>query len=170
MPTYPPIPAGKILTSGLLTSMLPLHVEKLADESRASTTTMTNDSDLVLGVEANAIYRVIAYIIYSQNLAAGASAGITIGWSGPTGATLTWTSGGTSGPTQTTTQDVTAQPISLTRQLPSNLGTFMAAMPLGLLTTSSTAGNFALQWAQVASSATPTLVRAGSWVELRRLS
>jgi hypothetical protein len=167
---YPTIPAGKTVTAGLLTSMLPLTVEKLADESRASSTTMTNDSELLLAVEANAVYRLIGYIIYSQNLAAGASAGITIGWSGPSGATLQWTSGGTSGPTATTTQDVTQNSIAQTRQLPANLGTNMVGMPIGTLTTSSTAGNLRLQWAQVASSATATIVRAGSWLELRRMS
>jgi hypothetical protein len=167
---YPTISPGTTITAGLLTSMLPLAVQKPSDEPRASTTTMTNDGDLLLPVEANAVYELTAYIVYSQNLAASSTTGITIGWSAPSGATLTWTSGGTSGPTQTTTQDVTAQPISLTRQLPSNLGTNMAAMPFGTLTVSSTAGNFALQWAQVASNGTATIVKAGSWLHLRRTS
>ena len=167
---YPAILAGQTATAGLLTSMLPSIAYKGADESRASTTTMANDSALTLAVEANAVYALTGYIPYSQNLAAGASAGITIGWSGPSGATLLWTSGGTSGPTATTTQDVTSNTISQTRQLPSNLGTFMSAIPFGTLVTSGTAGTLAFQWSQVASNATATIVRAGSWIQLRRVS
>lgn len=167
---YPTILAGQRITASLLSSMQPQVVIKLADESRASTTTMANDSELSLSVEANATYALTSYIVYSQNLAAGASAGIAIGWSGPTSATLRWTSGGTSGPTATTTQDVTAQPIGSTRSLPANLSTFMAAMVFGKLVTSSTAGTLYLQWAQVASDATPTIVRSDSWMQLRRTS
>lgn len=170
MSKYPSLYAGQRATADLLDSMLPLQATKSADTSRASTTTLTADPDLQLAVAANAVYTVIGYIVYSQNATASSTTGITIGWSGPTSATLQWTSGGTSGPTATTTQDVVSNSISGTRSLPSNLGTSMVAMPFGKLVTSSTAGTLAMTWAQVASNATATLMRAGSWLELRRVS
>jgi len=143
---------------------------KTADETRASTTTMANDGALTIGVQANAAYALTGYIIYSQNLAASSSTGIKIGWSAPVGSTLQWTSGGTDGPTSLTGQDVTSQSLAQTRSLPSNLGTFMSAIPFGYLATAGSAGTLALQWAQVASNATGTVVRAGSWIRLRRIA
>ncbi|MFF2331860.1 MULTISPECIES: hypothetical protein [unclassified Streptomyces] len=167
---YPPVLAGDLITASLLTSLMPLEALKTADESRASSATMANDAELSIPVVANAKYQVQGYLIYSQNLAASATTGIKIGWSAPTGASLLWTSGGTDGPTSLTGQDVTSQTIAATRSLPSNLGTFMTGIPFGTLTTVGAAGTFTLQWAQVASNATPTIVRASSWIRLRRVA
>ncbi|MFF7180134.1 hypothetical protein [Streptomyces sp. NPDC008121] len=155
-------------TAELLESMLPLEAVKVSDEPRNSTTTMANDAALVVPVEANAMYTVGGYIIYSQNLAASASTGIKLGWAGPAGATMQWTSGGTDSPTSLTGQDVTSQAITATRNLPSNLGTYMSAIPFGTLFTAGAAGTLAVQWAQIASNGTPTIVRAGSRLCLRR--
>lgn len=145
-------------------------VRKTADETRTSTTTMANDTSLTIGVQASAAYALTGYVIYSQNLAASATTGIKIGWSGPASATLQWTSGGTDGPTSLTGQDVTSQTLASTRSLPSNLGTFMTAIPFGYLATAGSSGSLSLQWAQVASNATGTIVRAGSWLRLRRIA
>jgi hypothetical protein len=165
---YPVIAAGQRVTAGLLVSMLPLSVAKIADEPRASTVTMASDSALTLPVEANATYQMEAYVVYSQNLAASSTSGIKVGWSGPSGSSLQWSSGGTDGPTSLTGQDVTSNSISQTRSLPSNLATFMRGDAIGLLTVGATAGAFAFSWAQVSSSATQTIVRAGSWLRLLR--
>lgn len=167
---YPTIAAGQRVTASLLASMLPLSVVKATDEQRSSNTTMTTDNALTLAVAANATYLFEGYVSYSQNLGASSTAGIKIGWTAPIGATLTWSSDGTDGPTSLTGQDATSQPITQTRSLPANGVTSMRAAPTGLLTTGGTAGAFALQWAQVSSSATPTIVRAGSWVRLIRVS
>jgi hypothetical protein len=163
---YPVIAAGQRVTAGLLTSMLPLSAVKAADESRASNTTLTADSALTISVAAGT-YQVEAYIAYSQNLAASSTTGIKVGWTAPAGSSLLWSSGGTDGPTSLTGQDVTANAIGLTRSLPANLGTFMRADAIGLLTVG-TAGTFAFAWAQVASNATATIVRGGSWLRLIR--
>lgn len=167
---YPTIAAGQRVTASLLTSMLPITVVKQADEQRSSTTTMATDAELTLAVVANATYLFEGYVSYSQNLGASSTAGIKIGWTAPTGASLTWSSDGTDGPTSLTGQDATSQPITQTRSLPANGVTSMRAAPTGLLTVSSTAGTFGLQWAQVSSSATPTFVRAGSWLRLIRVA
>lgn len=166
---YPELLSGQEITPELLALIVPLEARKLADEPR-SNATLATDSTLFVPVAAQAAYEVTGYIIYSQNLAASATSGITIGWSAPAGATFQWTSGGTSGTTATTTQDVTVQNLAATRGLPSNLGTRMSGIPFGTLVTSVTAGTFALRWAQVATSATATIVHADSWIRLRRVS
>ncbi|MET9957027.1 hypothetical protein ABZ135_36505 [Streptomyces sp. NPDC006339] len=171
---------GEVVTAALMNAEIrdqlntltadDVTVRKSGDTTRASTTTMANDPDLTIGVVANGVYRLTGYIVYSQNLAASASSGIKIGWSGPALATMQWTSGGTDGPTSLTGQDVTSNSISQTRSLPSNLGTFMSAIPVGYLAVAGTAGSLSFQWAQVASNATGTIVRAGSWINLRRIA
>jgi hypothetical protein len=148
--------------------MQPLSAVKAADEPRASTVTLAADSDLTLAVAAGATYEVEAYLAYSQNLAASSTTGIKIGWSAPSGSSLLWSSGGTDGPTSLTGQDVTANSLAQTRSLPSNLATLMRADAIGLLTVGGTAGAFAVTWTQVASNATATIVRAGSWLRLIR--
>ncbi|MET9953501.1 hypothetical protein ABZ135_18390 [Streptomyces sp. NPDC006339] len=165
--SYPPLFAGQILTPELIGSLLPLEVTKQADEPR-TTATMAADSELVLPVAANATYQLEGYIIYSQNTGASATTGANFGWTGPSGATLQWTSGGTSGPANLTTQDITAGPITAIRGQPANGATRMAIIPFGTLITT-TGGTFALRWAQVAANAIPTFVHANSWISLRRI-
>lgn len=167
---YPTISAGQTVTAGLLASMLPLSVVKTTDESRSSNATMTTDNALTLAVAAGATYLLEAYVSYSQNLAASSTSGIKLGWTAPSGSTLVWSSDGTDGPTSLTGQDVTSNSLATTRSLPSNLGTSMRAAPTGSLVVGGTAGTFGLQWAQVSSSTTPLLVRAGSWIRLIRVS
>ncbi|NJP42265.1 hypothetical protein [Actinacidiphila epipremni] len=167
---YPTIHAGQRVTAGLLASMLPLSVVKTVDESRASTTAMATDGALKLTVEAGATYLMEGYVSYSQNLAASSTSGIKLGWTAPAGSTLVWSSDGTDGPTSLTGQDVTSNGLAGTRNLPSNLGTAMRAAPTGQLTVGGTGGTFGLQWAQIASNATATLVRAGSWLRLIRVA
>ncbi|MEV7282881.1 hypothetical protein [Streptomyces sp. NPDC093111] len=166
---YPELLSGQEITPELLAAIMPLEARKLADEQRTNAT-LAADAVLSVPVAAQAAYRVTSYIIYSQNLAASATSGITIGWTAPAGATLQWTSGGTSGTTATTTQDVTVQNLAATRGLPSNLGTRMSAIPFGTLVTGVTAGTFSLRWAQVAVNAIPTFVHADSWISLRRVA
>ncbi|MFF5972209.1 hypothetical protein ACFY7C_11890 [Streptomyces sp. NPDC012769] len=166
---YPSLYAGQILTPELLSSLMPLEVTKLADEQRTNAT-MAADSELALSVAANARYELTGYVIYSQNAGASATTGANFGWSGPAGATLQWTSGGTSGPANLTTQDVTAGNLSSVRGQPANGITRMAIIPVGTLITAGASGTFALRWAQVATNAVPTYVHADSWIRLRRVA
>lgn len=166
---YPEIKAGQRVTSSLLRSMRPQFAYKTADESRSSTTTLTADGELFIPVEANAKYLLTGFLITSQNNIPAAGFGFRVGWYGPTGATLSWSSYGTSSQTTATTYDVTVNSITQTRDWAANGTTFMSGAPQGSLEVGSTSGTFGVRWSQVASSGTATFMRAKSWIRLERI-
>ncbi|MGW3651906.1 hypothetical protein [Streptomyces sp. NPDC000878] len=168
MPKYPPVYAGTAVTAAFLESMLPIIETKTATESVTNSITMQNDDQLFAAVEANATYSVDLHLFYD----AATAADITFGWSGPSGAAMTWgmigaqvnvTSSGT-------VPDVTMQTriISEVQDLGGGASTGTYAWVHGTLTTAGTAGNLNLRWAQRALSATATNVRAGSQLSLKR--
>jgi hypothetical protein len=146
-----------------------LFALKTSDESVASSTTLQNDDQLVLSVAANAKYRMIGYIVYDG--AADPAGGLKLQFTGPSGATMPWTNFGAniSGASQynvVVEQLAAASP----RSVPTNNGVLMSCAPKGLLVVSSTAGSLQLKWAQNSSSATATVVKANSWLELVRVA
>lgn len=165
---YPDILAGEDITAGLLTSMLPIIVPKAATEPLTASTTMQNDDELFASVAANATYSVMLHLFHD----AATAADITIGWSGPTGATMNWgavvahvneTSSGT-----VTQVSMQTRIISEVQDIGGGASTGTYSVVHGTLITSSTAGTLNFQWAQRVSSATPTNVRAGSCLILHR--
>lgn len=168
MATYPPIPPGTTLTYGLLTSMLPITATKTANEPVTSSTTLQNDDELLVAVEANAMYDVLLHLLHDS-----ATAGdVVIGWSGPSGATMNWGMIGAQVTTtsSTTVPDVTmpALTIAQTNALGggASIGTY--CLVHGVLTTAGTAGTLNFRWAQNSSNATASNVRAGSQLILKR--
>jgi hypothetical protein len=143
----------------------PLNVSKPSDTSRALTTTLADDPDLVVTVAANAKYWVQAFLIYT----AGDVGDIKIGWSGPTSATFDWNVGGAETTTQTSTY-WGRQIISGTDNVGGANATVMTAKPNGILTTSGTSGSFKFRWAQGTSEGTAGVIKAGSTLMLTRLS
>ncbi|MFB6811253.1 hypothetical protein [Streptomyces sp. NPDC056387] len=169
---YPVIPAGQRITAGLLTSMLPTYVVKPTDQQVTSSTTNVNDTGIIAAVAANAIYVVTGMLLYSAH----SSGDVRIGWTGPSGAVFDWiihaqTTG--TGGLATAGVVVDRQSIGNTAFPLGGFGaentTVMTAPLWGRLTTSSTAGNLQLNWAQQTSSGTATIMRAGSWLLLTRV-
>ncbi|MFI6819275.1 hypothetical protein ACIBG7_43290 [Nonomuraea sp. NPDC050328] len=148
-----------------------VHVIKAADESIASSTTMQNDDHLFVEVEAGTDYWLQAYLIYEG---AGEPGGdFKVGWLAPSGTTLDWmsdsfasTATATSGAVSRTYQTLTSLPAPGTQ----GAGVGLVCMPRGVLRIGGTAGTLRLRWAQNISSATPTILRAGSMLRLRRLT
>lgn len=171
---YPTAYAGQRITADQLNAMQPLYVEKAADQSVTSSTTNTDDTALLLPVEANAKYILTGMLLYS----ARSDTDIKIGWTAPTSATLDWIAhaqiqGGTTG--------IASSGIVVDRQIQGNsafpLGgaaaentTYMTATVSGRLVTSTTAGDLQLNWAQITSNATASIMRAGSWLMLTRVA
>jgi hypothetical protein len=168
---YPTFSAGQRVTAALLTAAQPLTAYKAGDTSRASTTASNPDPDLTFAVEANATYLVDGYLIYGADPAVD----IKLGFTGPASAIFDWNYAGQDG-----TQTGTSSPVITDSQ---SLGSFayilggvtnnakkMQAKLSGTLRVSSTAGTFALVWAQQSSNATPTIVYAGSSLRLRRIA
>jgi hypothetical protein len=168
--TYPAWLAGQRITAKALIASQEQLAYKTTATSRANTATISNDPDLQLAVDANAVYSLEGLLVYNGG---STSDDLRIGWSAPSGSTLTWVATGQNtsatngvGSVITDAQDITKNAYSL-GTIANPLG--MTAMVRGLLITSSVAGTFALQWAQFTSSATATSMLAGSHIGLQRL-
>ncbi|MER6236549.1 hypothetical protein ABT185_10845 [Streptomyces clavifer] len=129
---------------------------KTADESVTSSTTLQNDNHLLLPVVANATYSLFLMCIFS-----GSTVGdIKFDWTVPSGTVLRWSDQtGASG--LNTDADVYSAPGGATQ---------VAFQIWATVVTSSTAGNVTFRWAQNASDATATIVRANSHLRLERVA
>ena len=153
-----------------LESRKSLYVRKTGDTARSSTTTHADDPHLTLTVAASAVYELDCGLYYvSSSQTAG---DFKAQFSAPSGAALqagVYTFAAAS--TAATDDLVTC--ITLTTSM--SCGVVLTADPYnpcqvsGLLTTSS-AGTFKVQWAQNASSATATTLKANSYMILRRVA
>lgn len=168
MAKYPIIPPGTTLTSAILASLLPDVATKSAVESVTNSTTMQNDDELLLAVEANATYSVDLHLFYD----AATAGDITIGWAGPSGATMNWGMIGAhvNETSSTTVTNVTMPQFTIgqTNDLGGGASVATYAVVHGTLITAGTAGNLNFRWAQRALSGTATNVRAGSQLILKR--
>lgn len=169
---YPNLVAGQIATADALNNPGPVtqtYVIKPADESVTSSSTLQDDDHLLLSVAANAIYRVETIIKY---VSTSTTPGFQMAWSGPTGASLLWVPCGLGfGDTSSNDKiDMAARDITAASSLatPSSAGN--VALPTGILTVGGTAGTLKFRWAQVSGNATATTVKAGSLLQLTRLS
>lgn len=159
--------AGQKLTAAQLNALVPATVLKTADEPITSSTTLQNDNELILPLPANASYTLDTILFYT-----GISAGsLKIAFTFPAGCTMHYAPigyvmGGAF------TIDLGGQ-LSITSGVTSTSISGGGGVPTvslrGTILNGSTAGNLTLQWAQNASNATPTVVKAGSWIRLTRI-
>jgi len=145
----------------------PLTAMKTTTKSATSSTTLSDDTELVLPVLASTRYLIELYVIYSGALAADAKLGLTV----PAGATYqitpfaqTSTSSATAGSLETavSTTTVTLGIGVVTPQLHS-------ANVVGSLVVGGTAGTCAVSWAQLVSNATASVLGIGSSLCLTRV-
>lgn len=138
-----------------------------------SSTTLQSITGLVVPVSANAVYIVSGALFAS--LASGTTEDIKYGFTFPTGATLRLgaqggTTGGVSGGASTDLSipfsGFTSGSSTFGFGLSTNVTTVMIA---GILTMSSTAGNFQVQAAQNTSGANVVTVAASSYILLTRV-
>lgn len=135
---------------------------KAVDESLSSSTALQNDDELLLSLAANATYILSARITYNSSTAADFKYHFT----GPASFSARWsqlviTGGGSTW--QLFEQDETTTPSI------DGSGADRSALLFGRVTTVG-AGTLTLQWAQVASDASATTVKAGSSMMLTRIS
>ncbi|MDQ0992157.1 hypothetical protein [Streptomyces sp. V3I7] len=173
MSQYPLIQPGRIVNVSLLQSMLPLEAYKPGDTSRNNTVTLADDPDLFLILEAQATYRVEAFIHYS----ASATEQIQIAWNAPAGSSglrSAW------GMAQTVNDSSANGPQGDGRWGIHGFGTARAygtrsgtnqllAWETGNIITAG-AGTLAVQWAQNVSGANMTRVAAGSYMRAKRIA
>ncbi|MBA4865905.1 hypothetical protein H1V43_32090 [Streptomyces sp. PSKA54] len=173
MAKYPSTPAGSRITGNLLQSMLPDIVYKNTNEDRSSTTTLTADSELTVALEANSVYLIDMQIHYATMSVAG----FKTDWSVPSGTTGNRSALGAGSNGVNSTADnidgrfgVHNYPTVVIYGDRDSSTAQLVAIERSILTTSTTAGNLTLRWAQETSNAAATRVGAGSFIIAWRLS
>lgn len=169
--SYPVPLAGQRLTASLLRSMLPQTVRKTSDESRASTTTLADDTHLVFAAEVSAVYTMWGWIKYFADNTPDIKMQFTVptgclgewAWIMPGQATLAGSVNGYS--VRTESNDVNA-----VRTGYGTSNTDHMVPVSGLFRMSTTAGNIALQWAQNVSDASATILYTDSWLMFQRIA
>ncbi|MGC5562807.1 hypothetical protein ACPYPG_08190 [Streptomyces sp. FR-108] len=126
---------------------------KGSDESVTSNITPQNDDDMSVSVVANAVYMVEANCIWTIGSPNG---GFRADWTAPAGATMVWTDNDGFGSTALGT-DLT-------------FGATTGATFKGALVMSSTAGTLQFRWAQNTSQTGATVLKAGSYLWVRRVA
>lgn len=143
-----------------------LKVIKANTVSRASTTTLANDTELLVPLVANAKYQFEAYLIYDGTSAAD----FKIAFTGPASSSGVYAGFGPQSGVSLTSMNSTAANLGGAVNLANNaVNSAMCARPSGYITTGASAGNLTMQWAQVASNATATRLFIGSWLKAQRI-
>lgn len=151
------------------------YIAKTADETVTSSATLQNDDHLVLSVVANAVYTFALdlYMIEGTDFVGDFKMSFTC----PAGATFDMHGAGAHTTDLTTGTSSNGEWIgklataSAGATLAFGVGTGLtAARVYGRLVMSSTAGNFQLQWAQNASDASGTTLKAGSQMTMTRVA
>ncbi|WP_393075298.1 hypothetical protein [Streptomyces sp. LN704] len=153
------------------------YILKTADETVTSSTTLQNDDHLVLPAVANAVYT-FALDLYMVDTA-DATGDFKMSFTCPTGATFDMHGAGAH------TTDLGASSTNSNGEWIGKLATTSAGATLGFgvsnpsataarvygrLVMGSTAGNLQLQWAQNASDASGTTLKAGSYMMMTRVA
>ncbi|RXS84232.1 hypothetical protein EST92_11785 [Streptomyces sp. TM32] len=166
--------AGAASSAVAALSALTQTVVKSADEQRVSTVTVADDLHLFASLEANSTYRFSSTLLFDGPETADASITYTV----PSGATGGWApNAGTLG---TTTPDGSAQIKVAARQFGSNsdIGVMASsaslagimALPRGIIATGATPGLLRLRWSQQTTNASPVTLKAGSLLEVVKVS
>lgn len=140
---------------------------KTVTESVTSSTTLQVDDELIVAVAANATYVVNAFITYGG----AAAADLKLLFRTPTGGSFTGL-GNILISAATSQSDGQNLPYGgNASEVWGCLGSgSQVGVVTGVLVTAGTAGNFQVEWAQNASSATPTQIFGNSFIDLRRVA
>lgn len=141
--------SGISVTAGLGSDRF---ARKTASTSRASTVTTTVDPHLVIAVEANATYNVLANLVWRPS----GSGGFRFKFTGPSGAEMIYL------------DNDSGSVLTINSELTFNVTT--GASVGGILVTAGTAGNLSLFWAQNVSNATNTTLNEHSSLWARRVA
>jgi hypothetical protein len=157
---------GSVL-SALVTEVRTLHIYKNADETLSNSAALQNDDAITLTPATSATYIWEAFVSYG----AGTTADIQFAWTFPAGASCDWTSIGLD--TTSALNNVLA--IGYTSGTGKSYGgagvaSFRAVHFFGRLVMGSTGGAFAMQWAQNVATVENTVVKAQSWLSMRRVA
>ncbi|WP_459805010.1 hypothetical protein [Herbidospora sp. RD11066] len=144
-------------------------VVKTADESVTSSGSVQSDDHLFISVGVNSRYAVDGLIIYEAHT----TGDFMFGWLAPSGATFGWLvdvgdPAGTSTYMAVARQWTTGAGVVTAPGL--GAGALLTFPVRGLLTTAGSSGSLQFRWGQGTSHATPTIVRAGSFLRLHKIA
>lgn len=158
---------GSVLPSGIGKIQV---ARKLADTSKTSSTSLSDDPEITFAVDANSIYEVRAYLFVTGDPAGD----IITQWSFPVGATWLrhcYGPGPASSGFTDTSMRVSAANMNVSVQYGlSSTGTYVCIQEQGLFITAGTAGSLTLRFAQFASNATATILRTPSSAVIRKVA
>lgn len=177
MTSYPTWAAGDKITSAKLTAMQTQYVIAASTQSLTSSTTMQNDNELVFPLEANATYEVEVYALFQQADATGTGDLVT---------DYTFPSG-SSGLKQCLGPSSVAGAATGREQMEVRLAAHAFGTDVdylfgadenldycvwerGVITTSTTAGNFQFRWAQKVADADALTRDASSYMKVTRIA
>jgi hypothetical protein len=148
------------------------RARKLGDTNRSSTTTPSDDPELVIAMVANAVYELEGVLFVTS---ASLTPDFKMNINGPASSAGWWSS---AAPSVGSTSDPDA-----VRTIASDIGTITTrsyGLPtvsdiygfhiFGMVETAGTAGNLAIQWSQATSNGTATTMKIYSWIRLTRLT
>lgn len=163
IPTWSP---GEVLASADVNNwFVPLAVVKTIDQSLASSTTLQNDTALVLTTAASATYVFSAFIYHTG---ADAPGSIKYQWVASAATSFTFAAVHNEGGGTGLGNSVNAY--NLTSVIFAENSGGAGDVMTGLLVTSASSGTLQFTWAQNSSSATATVVKANSHITLQRIS
>lgn len=142
-------------------------VTKLATESRSSTVTLANDSELTFPMEAQGVYKVRGKMFFVEN----GTPGIKVQFSGPAGMdiVLMHRKGIVAGAAAESAIAVDTS-FGASFSLPGSGGGAGMVEFDGVIDNGANAGTFAVQWAQNVSDVNATDVYVGSYLEYMRIA
>lgn len=162
--TVTPNDGGDIITIAANTGRPDVLVVKNSDESVTSSSTVQDDNELLAAMLANTDYKFDLWL----HITCATVTDIKVAFTAPAGAAIAYDAYApdtnetlaTNGTTVIATAagvEIALSPIAVTE---------VSVRISGYVRNGANAGNLTLRWAQVGSSATPTVVKAGSWLHL----
>jgi len=176
MPGFKTWNVGEVLSAASLNSFMTQQniVIKAADQSVTSLS-MVDDTHLLLAVTSNTRYIVEGGLVYS----AADGVGMNYGWTYPSGSTMWWNSGSAPSYDAQGTAQVSLVASTIT-SIASCVGLAsggvsnpfrLMARPYGLLQTAASGGNLRIRFSQqTANGSDATVMRAGSWLRITKVS
>jgi hypothetical protein len=146
--------------SSLVTEVRPVTVYKTANETVNNSTTLQDDDQLLISVEANVTYDFEAEIIYNS----GTTPDFKFAWTYPAGLTMFYAVYAAGGGTFLGYYETEVNTPVL-----DGAGAAVGVLLKGTVIVAATAGTLQLQWAQNTLTAANTVVQAGSYIRLRRI-
>lgn len=140
-----------------------------SDQQFTSTTALANVTQMAIPVAANTTYKLTGFLEFNGETFALGPGDLKLDMAIPALATLRWVHLGAI-VNNANAMDSVAMPAGTVRPLGTyGTTTDLSAILSGRLTTGANAGTLQLKAAQNTSSATPTTLRAGSWMTLSRV-